>query len=63
MGIGICRYCPGKMGFKPHWNWDLVTGNGKKIRMGFENCEVGFGKKNELRNGIGNLPSGPSRQS
>ena len=30
MGIGIGRFCPGKMGFKPHWNWDLVTGNGKK---------------------------------
>ena len=27
--------------------------------MGSENCEVGFGKKNELGNGIGTLPSGP----
>ena len=50
MGIGIGRFCPGKMVFKPHWDWDLVTGNGKKclkskMGMAFENCEVGFGKK------------------
>ena len=31
MGIGIGRFFPGKMGFKPHWDWDLVTGNGKKM--------------------------------
>ena len=30
MGIGIGRFCPGKMGFKPNWDWYLVTGNGKK---------------------------------
>ena len=29
MGIGIGRFFPGKMGFKPHWDWDLVTGNVK----------------------------------
>ena len=22
MGIGIGRFCPGKMGFKPHWDWE-----------------------------------------
>ena len=31
MGIGIGRFCPGKMGLNPHWHWDLVTGNGKKV--------------------------------
>ena len=31
MEIGIGRFCHGKMGFKPHWDWDLATGNGKKI--------------------------------
>ena len=29
MGSGIGRFCPGKMGFKPHWDWDLVTGKWK----------------------------------
>ena len=32
MGIGIGRFCPGKMGFKPRWDWDLVTGNGKNVK-------------------------------
>ena len=52
MGIGIGRFCPGKMGFKPHWDRDLFTGNGKKmlkkIGMGFENCEARFEKKMNL---------------
>ena len=24
------QVCSGKMGFKPCWDWDLFTGNGKK---------------------------------
>ena len=31
MGTGIGRFCTGKMEFKPHWDWALVTGNGKKM--------------------------------
>ena len=47
MGIGIDMFALGKC----HWDWDLVTGNKEKMLktkmgMGFENCEVGFGKKN-----------------
>ena len=50
MWIKIGRFCPGKPEFKPHWDWDLVTGMGKNVKnkkmgMGFENCKVGFGKK------------------
>ena len=33
MGIGIDRFCPGKMGFKPRWDRDLVTGYGKKWEL------------------------------
>ena len=65
MGIGIGRFCPGKMGFKPHWDWELVTGNGKKnvknqkwewdLRTAKSDLE-----KNELGNGIGPPPSGSS---
>ena len=58
MEIGIGKFCPGKMGFKPHWDWYLVTGNGKKmlkIKNGNGFCEVGF-KKNELGNGAGTFP-------
>ena len=32
MKIGIGRFYPGKMGFKPHLDWDLVTGNGKNVK-------------------------------
>ena len=31
MGIGIGRFCPGEMGFKPHLDWDLVTGKWEKM--------------------------------
>ena len=31
MGIEIGRFCLGKMGFEPHWDRDLVPGNGNKI--------------------------------
>ena len=29
MGIGIGRFCPGKMGFKPHWDWEKKVKNQK----------------------------------
>ena len=32
MGIGIGWFCPGKMGFKPHWDWDLVMVMGKNVK-------------------------------
>ena len=31
MGIGIGRFCSGKMGFKPHWDWDLVNVKNQKL--------------------------------
>ena len=73
MGFGIGRFCPGKMGFKPHWYWDLVTGNGKKMLkikkekkkkkgMGFENCDVGFGKKLKWELGLVSPSPFPSLQ-
>ena len=36
MGIGIVRFCPGKMGFKPlglgfdHWEWEKNVKNQKQ---------------------------------
>mgnify|MGYP001793236636 CR=1 FL=1 len=57
------------MGLKPQWDWDLVTGNGmgKMLKIkngnGFENCEVGFGKKMNWEMGLvppHPPPSGPS---
>ena len=58
MGIRIGRFCPGKMASSHTGTgtWSLEIGKKylkSKMGMGFENCEVGFGKKNELGNGIG----------
>ena len=58
MGIEIGRFCLGKMGFEPHWDRDLVPGNGnkifrkKKMGMEFDNCEVGFGKNMNWEMGL-----------
>ena len=66
MGIGIGRFCPGKMGFKPlglgfgHWEWEKML----KINNGNGIWELRSGKldleKNELGNAIGTHPSGTS---
>ena len=63
MGIGIGSFCRGKMGLKPHWDWDLVTGNGKKmlkIKNGNEIWALrsGISKKNGLGSGSGTLLQG-----
>ena len=31
MGIEIGKFYPGKTGFKPHWDWDLVSENVEKM--------------------------------
>ena len=55
-GIGIGRFCPGKMGFKPlglgfgHWEWEKMLKS--KMGMGFENCEMGFRKKMNWEMGL-----------
>ena len=62
MGIGIGSFCPGKMGFKPvglgfgHLEWEK---NVKKNGNGIWELQSGIGK-NELGDGIGTSPSGPS---
>ena len=64
MGIGTGTFLPWKWG-SSHTGTEIWSlGMGKKMLkskmgIGFENCKVGFGKKNELGNGIG-TPSGPS---
>ena len=47
MGIGIGRFYPGKMGFKPLCSMGMEKKmlKIKKMEMEFENWEVGFGKK------------------
>ena len=67
MGIGIGRFCPGKMGFKPlglgfgHWEWEKML----KIKNGngISELQRGIWKKMNWEMGlvIGNpLPSGTS---
>ena len=41
--LGLAVFALGKWG-SSHRDWDLVTGNGKKMGMGFENCKMGFEK-------------------
>ena len=62
--LGLAGFVLGKWG-SSHWDWDLVTGNGKKMlkiknRNGILEFRSEVWKKNELGNGIGNPPSGPS---
>ena len=57
MGIGIVRFCRGKMAFQPlglgfgHWEWEKML----KIKNGNVISELrsGIWNKNELGNGIG----------
>ena len=63
MGIGIGRFCPGKIEFKPLWDWNLVTWNGKKTLKikngnGIWELQSGIRKKYELGNRIG-TPQNP----
>ena len=58
MRIGIDRFCPGKMGFKPlglgfgHWEWEKIFKN-KKWEWDLRIAKWDLEKKNELGNGIG----------
>ena len=64
MGIGIGKFCPGKMGFKPlelgfgHWEWEKMSEikNGNGIWALWN----GISKNNVLGNMIVIPPSGPS---
>ena len=48
------------MGFKPHWDWDLVTGNGKIWEWDLRITEERFENKMNWEMGLGFPPSGPS---
>ena len=58
MGIGIGRFCPRKMGFKPlglgfgHWEWEK---NVKNQKWEWDLRIAKWDLVNELRNGIGTL--------
>ena len=58
LDIGIGRFSPGKMGFELlALGFGHCMGMGKKCQkskmgMGFENCEVGFGKKMNWEMGL-----------
>ena len=53
------------MGFKPHWDWDLVSGmvenvKNKKCEWDLRIAKWDLEKKTELGNEIGTPPSGLS---